>query len=296
MNSHTSELWPLAFGDCIPFATLAALQEDASSWLSKACRRKQVSLIVAPSSDALLNRADFPPNSPADATVAILQPKDTKSIVSHEYASKKLALCHLFLRSEDECIYWGAYNHVPNSNNHYIYLAVNSGIKPGPDPALNWSSLGIFEDLPLDAPEPTLIAFFSDDRDAATVEHRRLQNLLAAWLRQSNLQPRDFRSNRHYVDIAWELPAQQRFVCEVKTVSSANERMQIFSGMGQVQTYSLTFDARPVLFLGTRPTQLERIFSPIQHGIIVLWPDALDAIRPKDLDGVTPSAVLQAVL
>lgn len=295
-DARTMGLWPLSFGQSIGMSDLAELKKDTDSWLSEACRRNQAYVIVAPSVDVLLNRADFPAESPADATIAILQSVSNRFGFDVVNATRKPKLAHLFLQAGEECIYWGAYRMVPGKNGAYVFFANRMPEVAGFAETLVWEALREFVDLALDAPDATFIAYFTDDRDAATVEHRRWQNHLAAWLRANGIAPRDYRSNRAYVDIAWELTNERRFVCEVKTATLANERSQVFLGMGQAQSYALEFEAQPVLFLGSKPATFERVKWPAMLGVFVLWPEALDLVRPHDLDGTEPSDLLKQLL
>ena len=295
-DARSIGLWPLSFGQRIDWADLAALHADAESWLWAACRRNEASVIVAPSKDVFLNQADFPLDAPVDATVAI-HPRDAIRF-EFDFTDKALEsqVIHLFLQSEGECIYWGAYQPVNGTDLSYIFLTGRRLNEVRPNEPLEWEALGPFVDLPLDTPDSALIAYFTDDRDAATVEHRRWQNNLAAWLREDGLQPRDYRSNLFHVDIAWELENGQRFVCEVKTTTTANERSQIFGGMGQALTYGLNFEAQPVLFLSAKPTSFERVESPARLGVLVLWPDVLDVLKPHHLDGADSLSLLEQLL
>jgi hypothetical protein len=295
-NVPTIELWPLSFGQRIACDDLLALQKDSGSWLSETCRRSQACVMVAPSADALLNRADYPSETQAAASVAIRRSSAIRFEFEVTNGALDSRLIHLFLQSGGECIYWGAYQPVSADDDSYVFLANRMTEVASLPEVLAWEALDTFVDLPLDAPDTTLIAYFTDDKDAATIEHRRWQNHLASWLRTDGLEPRDYRSNRFYVDIAWELTNRQRYVCEVKTATSANERTQIYLGMGQSQSYALEFGARPVLFLGTKPTTFERVKSPATHGVFVLWPEALDDLRPHDLDGAEPAVLLKQLL
>lgn len=295
-DARTSGLWPLSFGQRISWVHLAALQEDSESWLSHVCRRNQACVIVAPSEDAFLNRADFSLEAPAAASVAVRRLSATRLDFGVLNAARGALSVHLFLQSEGECIYWGVYQLVFSNDELYIYLDNRMSDEARLDETLEWEALGTFIDLPLDTPDSTLIAYFTDDRDAATVEHRRWQNHLAVWLRADGIEPRDYRSNRFHVDIAWQLENGRRSVCEVKTATSANERSQIFLGMGQAQSYGLNFDAQPVLFLGTRPSAFERVESPATLGVLVLWPEALDVVKPHDLDGADSLSLLRQLL
>lgn len=295
-DARSVGLWPLSFGQRIDWADLAALHADGESWLWAACRRNKASVIVSPSKDVFLNRADFPLDAPPVATVAIR----SLDVIRFEFDVTDEALesqvIHLFLQSENECIYWGAYQPVNGKDVSCIFLTGKRLNEVRPGETLEWEALGPFVDLPLDTPDSTLIAYFTDDRDAATVEHRRWQNNLATWLRANGLRPRDYRSNLFHVDIAWELENGQRFVCEVKTTTTANERSQVFGGMGQAQTYGLNFDAQPILFLSAKPTTFERVESPARLGVLVLWPEVLDVVKPHDLDGADSLGLLNQLL
>jgi hypothetical protein len=295
-DARSIGLWPLTFGQRIGWVDLAALREDSESWLWAACRRNEAFVIVAPSKDVFLNQADFPLDSPVAATVAIRLRNAIRFEFDVTNASFESQVIHLFLQSEGECIYWGAYQPVNGNDHSYVFLTSVRLNDVRPEEPLEWEALGPFVDLPLDTPDSALIAYFTDDRDAATVEHRRWQNNLAAWLRADGLQPRDYRSNQYRVDIAWELEHGQRFACEVKTTTTDNERSQIFGGMGQAQTYGLNFDAQPILFLGAKPTSFERVEAPARLGVLVLWPEVLDVLRPRDLDGADSLGLLNQLL
>lgn len=295
-DARSFGLWPLSFGQRIDWVDLAALREDSESWLWAACRRNEASVIVAPSKDVFLNQADFPLDAPVAATLAIRLLNAIRFEFDVTDVAFALQFIHLFLQSESECIYWGAYQQVNGKDLSYVFLTSRRLDDVRPEETLEWEALGPFVDLPLDTPDSTLIAYFTDDRDAATVEHRRWQNNLAAWLRADGLQPRDYRSNQYHVDIAWELEYGQRFVCEVKTTTTANERSQIFGGMGQAQTYGLNFDSQPILFLSAKPTSFERVESPARLGVPVLWPEVLDVLKPRDLDGADSLGLLYQLL
>ena len=295
-NVRTSGLWPLSFGQRIPLVQLAALREDSESWLVQVARRNRACVVVVPSEDAFLNRADFLPEAPSEASVAVRRLSAAQFDFGVPKASHEASRVHLFLQSEEDCFYWGAYQRVLSNDDSYIFLANRMSEEARRNETLEWEALGSFVDLPLDTPDSTLVAYFTDDRDAATVEHRRWQNHLAAWLRADGIEPLDYRSNRFHVDIAWELANTRRFVCEVKTVTSANERSQIFLGMGQAQSYGLYFDAQPVLLLGSKPSSFERVESPATLGVLVLWPEVLDVVKPHDLDGADSLRLLHQLL
>ena len=118
--------------------------------------------------------------------------------------------------------------------------------------------------------------------------HRRLENLLAIEARSRGLDPRDPPLEGPAYDIAWN-HGDMLTVCEVKSLTIANQAAQIRLGLGQLLDYAFTLRergeiVRPALVVerGPASSHWRRLCS--QHGVLLVWPETLSELwdAPSD--------------
>ncbi len=102
--------------------------------------------------------------------------------------------------------------------------------------------------------------------------HRRTQNLLAEWLSQRGLTPLSPSPNDPDWDIAW-FDDGLLYVCEVKSLTDANEERQLRMGLGQVLRYRQRAggNAKAVLALEREPRDQGWLALCDQLEIQVAW-------------------------
>ena len=130
--------------------------------------------------------------------------------------------------------------------------------------------------------DPAPAAAASVDPDAVgrgLRAHRRLENELAALARARGLQPLDPPLEGPVFDVAW-LENDSLTLCEVKSLSTANETGQIRLGLGQVLDYAFTLrgrghQVRPVLVVEREPASNHWSGLCNEHGVTLVWPDTL---------------------
>jgi hypothetical protein len=139
--------------------------------------------------------------------------------------------------------------------------------------------------------DPVPAAAASADPDAVgrgLRAHRRLENLLAVEARSRGLDPRDAPLEGPAYDIAWK-QGDVLIVCEVKSLTIANQAGQIRLGLGQVLDYAYTLGergeiVRPALVVERVPasSHWRRLCS--QHGVLLVWPDTLSELWNAPFD------------
>jgi hypothetical protein len=119
------------------------------------------------------------------------------------------------------------------------------------------------------------------ERDPEVVDrglrgHARTQNLAAEWLRDHGIAVRSPRGGVNY-DLAWA-DKDVQFVGEVKSLHDLNERHQLRLGIGQVLEYAHRLDARPVLIVERKPSEMYWQ-SVCEHlGIRLVWPEVFNRL------------------
>lgn len=123
----------------------------------------------------------------------------------------------------------------------------------------------------------------SDAIENATREHRRTQNELADWARESGFET--VRPNGEPLfDVGW-WSSDALFIAEVKSLGADNEARQVRLGLGQVLDYRKQLqdagtNSTAVLAVSRKPAAGEH-WSALasEHGVVFCWPpfDALDA-------------------
>jgi hypothetical protein len=120
-------------------------------------------------------------------------------------------------------------------------------------------------------------------RDPAIVErglrsHRRIQNSIAAILRERGVDALSPAADDPDWDIAWRSQGIM-YVCEVKSLNASNEERQLRLGLGQVLRYrqraSRNEEASGVLALEREPTDPSWITLCEALGVRLIWPPDL---------------------
>jgi hypothetical protein len=118
--------------------------------------------------------------------------------------------------------------------------------------------------------------------DRALQIHALTQNVVANWVMASGLTPLSPNEFTCDFDLAWDSP-NGKVVCEVKSISDANEKHQFRLGLGQVLEYAHSLDALPVLFFSRKPTNVKIIDIAKSAGVRVLWPEMMSSYSPRDM-------------
>ena len=132
----------------------------------------------------------------------------------------------------------------------------------------------------ISAPEP----FTTDPNllDRALQIHSITQNMIANWIIENGLVPLSPSPDTCDFDIAWDSP-NGKVVCEIKSISDANEKHQFRLGLGQVIDYAHSLDAIPVLVFSRKPSYPNFAEVARRAGVGVLWPEVLGKYNPEDL-------------
>jgi len=145
---------------------------------------------------------------------------------------------------------------VPDAPVGLPYRRANEDVQLGPDSA--------------EPADPELV-----ERNLVT--HRRLQNSLAETVSGAGLDPLSPRAVDPDFDLAWRLLSGSFVVCEVKSLTEANETRQLRTGIGQLLDYLDQFlardlDARGVLWVEREPSQPRWAELCRRVGIQLAWP------------------------
>ena len=123
--------------------------------------------------------------------------------------------------------------------------------------------------------------------DPAIVErglraHRKTQNSLAAWLQEQGTKPLSPAAPDPDWDLAWWLQGTL-YVCEVKSLTEANEERQLRMGLGQILRYRhrLGPDAVAVIAVERRPSDSSWLDLLDSLGIHICWPGAWERVLPE---------------
>jgi hypothetical protein len=125
-------------------------------------------------------------------------------------------------------------------------------------------------------PDPDLVG-----RNLAT--HRRLQNLLAAEAQRRGLTVLSPDVSDPDFDLAWRDKAGHLTVCEVKSLTQANEVRQLRAGLGQVLDYQDRLrerapDASAVLWVEREPSERRWFHLCRRVGVLLAWPGQEESV------------------
>lgn len=127
--------------------------------------------------------------------------------------------------------------------------------------------------------------------DRALQAHADIQNALNDFLVAAGARPWSPRISEPDFDIAWTW-RRLAFVCEVKSLTVANEERQIRLGLGQVLDYQeLMTTQRPgvraVLAIERKPRDDRWMRLCERHGVILVWPGTFDVLVDAALSAPT---------
>jgi hypothetical protein len=122
-----------------------------------------------------------------------------------------------------------------------------------------------------------LAEFDSDKVDRGVRAHARVQNALAAYLREQGLEPRSSCLGTALFDLAWS-GGGETYVAEVKSITAANEEKQLRLGLGQVLRYRhqmASSGKRVVAVLVVEREPRDALWSELcrELGVALIWPD-----------------------
>jgi hypothetical protein len=129
-----------------------------------------------------------------------------------------------------------------------------------------------------DAPAPAESGG-SDDPDASgrgLIEHNRTQNEVAQIVSGLRLSPRSPSGDEPEFDVAWERDGRV-WVCEVKSITEANEERQLRTAIGQVLRYrqrlaAIGLDVQAVIATSRQPSDLSWQELCRWEDIVLVWP------------------------
>lgn len=131
------------------------------------------------------------------------------------------------------------------------------------------------------APEP--FAVDPNVVDRGRRGHAITQNALASFVEGLGYQPLSPVGEIDY-DLAWQAD-DVLYVAEVKSLTDANESKQLRLGLGQVLDYQDGLSAgnrrvRGVLAVERKPTDDRWVQLCARLGVVLVWPNAFEALRP----------------
>jgi hypothetical protein len=134
--------------------------------------------------------------------------------------------------------------------------------------------------------DPTLAAPSAPDPDLMgrnLSAHRRLQNALAHEAQERGFTPLSPDVSDPDFDIAWRDADGHVTVCEVKSLTSANEARQLRSGLGQVLDYqdqlrNRAEEVSAVLWVEREPVEPRWVSLCRRVGVTLAWPGSEDLI------------------
>jgi hypothetical protein len=123
--------------------------------------------------------------------------------------------------------------------------------------------------------------------DRALGAHAATQNATAAWVRSKGMTPLRPGGGAANFDLAWDDGATFN-VAEVKSLTRANENLQLRLGLGQVLHYVMLLGAngRPVrAVLVTERAPADERWVPLcaAHGVVLVWPGEFDRLETPTL-------------
>lgn len=273
--------WPLQFGVQFETSEFQDLLQDSESWLRRASVEGAIPVLAASGPAQSLEGFE---RLSREHVVVDSMTHFREQIEETGLQIKPSEGMHLqfFYTSATHATYWGMHTIVSLSELHAVLVRSQPERHETHDEELIWTSLVPFENFGLEPIAASTFLVSTEARDAGVIEHRRVQNLVADWLREYGESPLRLSTQDIRVDVAWRTPTGD-FVCEVKSVTDANERTQIRDGVGQVIEYASSLDATPILILSHPPSSGVRIRGAVERGVFVLWPALLIRLEPQDL-------------
>ncbi|WP_157621799.1 hypothetical protein [Serinicoccus hydrothermalis] len=128
--------------------------------------------------------------------------------------------------------------------------------------------------------EPVLVPWNADAIDRGTKAHKDLEVEVAAHVRESGLLPLSPCGGDEPFDVAW-VADSVLYVCEVKSLTDANQESQLRLGLGQLLAYLFRTKAehwpdidrmRGVLAVEGPPKRLDWVDIRAEHGVTLTWP------------------------
>lgn len=278
--------WPLHFGVQFGTSEFRDLVGDERSWLRRVSAESGIPVLsVSGPGEPFQGMARLPHGQVVVDASADFHGQLRESGLQVE-AFQGMHL-QFFYTSATHATYWGMHTIVSLSDSHAVLVRSQPAKQEPDDEEPNWESLVPFENYELEPIEPSTILVNTEVRDAGVIEHRRVQNLVADWLREYDEMPLRLSTHDIRVDVAWRTPRGD-FVCEVKSTTDANERIQIRDGVGQVIEYAASLDAIPILMLSRPASSPMRIRGALERGVFVLWPSLMRRLKPQDLHELSP--------
>lgn len=159
----------------------------------------------------------------------------------------------------------------------HLVRAERSGLVQNSDAPVGDTYRPVDEDVTIDVIAPVV-----PDSELATRNnraHRRLQNELAELIDARGLVPLSPRPEDPSFDLGWRTSQGTLVVCEVKSLTDANESRQLRMGVGQLLDYHNALSTREdsvraVLWLERPPSDPRWIQLCDRVSILLAWPDA----------------------
>lgn len=273
--------WPLPFGTQFEILEFRDLLGDKQGWLRSLSAESGIPVLsVSGPAQSLQGMTSVTHGQVVvDASEAFHRQIRESGLCAEPFVGMHL---QFFYTSASHATYWGMHTILELSASHAVLVRSHLAVQEPEDEEPTWESLVPFENFELEPIEPSTILVDTENRDAGVIEHRRVQNLVADWLRQHDEAPLRLSTQDIRVDVAWRT-ARGSFVCEVKSTTDANERTQIRDGVGQVIEYASSLNAIPILMLSRPASSPMRIRGAIERGVFVLWPSLLSRLSPQDL-------------
>ncbi|WP_106296392.1 hypothetical protein [Knoellia remsis] len=129
--------------------------------------------------------------------------------------------------------------------------------------------------------EPAFVPWNSDAIDRGTKAHKKLENELAQLVRERGLLPLSPHGGDEPFDVAWVADGVLH-ICEVKSLTQANQESQLRLGLGQLLGYLYRTKAehwpgidrkRGVLAVEGAPKHLDWVDVCAEHGVTLTWPE-----------------------
>jgi hypothetical protein len=165
---------------------------------------------------------------------------------------------------------------------------------PAPEPRMADRGLGRPFNLRDETVAPAMAASRDPDVDGRGLRaHRRIENELASAVRAHGFEPCDPPVEGPAYDLAW-IDRDCLTVCEVKSLTRANQAGQIRLGLGQVLDYAFTLrerrhSVRPVLAVEHEPESAYWSRLCREHGVALVWPSGFDKLWSKPTNHDQPA-------
>jgi hypothetical protein len=278
--------WPLHFGVQFGTSEFQDLFRDERSWLRRASAESGIPVLSVSGSAEPFQEMQrlLHGHVVVDASAHFRKQIRESGLQVEPFEGMHL---QFFYTSLTHATYWGRHTILSLSDSHAVLVRSQPDLHEPHDDEPVWESLVPFENLELEPIEASTILVNTEARDAGVIEHRRVQNMVADWLREHDESPLRLSTQDIRVDVAWRT-ARGNFVCEVKSTTDENERTQIRDGVGQVIEYASSLDATPILMLSRPASSPMRIRGALERGVFVLWPSLLLRLKPQDLHELSP--------